>query len=41
MDGALVKSWITIKNGDGTTIVKQLGVDSYKPLPTVVERHKG
>lgn len=41
MDGALVKTWITIKNGDGTTIVKQLGVDSYKPLPTVVERHKG
>ncbi|MEN6350729.1 MAG: VanW family protein [Syntrophomonas sp.] len=39
MDGAQVKSWITITNGDGSTKTKELGMSSYRPLPIVVERN--
>lgn len=38
MDGALVKSWVTVTTGEGTTITKELGLSSYKPLPYVIER---
>ncbi len=37
MDGATVKSWITITKSDGTSAVKELGISSYKPMPNVIE----
>jgi Uncharacterized vancomycin resistance protein len=39
MDGAVVKSWITIKNSDGTTRELKLGNSYYSPLPYVIERN--
>jgi len=38
MDGALIKSWITIKNPDGTTVTKQMGSSFYKPMPSIIEK---
>lgn len=38
MDGASVKSWITVKNPDGTIITRQMGSSFYKPMPGIVER---
>ena len=38
MDGLTVRSWITIKNEDGTETTKQLGISYYKPFPYVMER---
>lgn len=38
MDGAVVKSWVTVKAEDGSSTTKQLGVSSYNPLPIVIER---
>lgn len=40
MDGALVKSWITIENTDGSKTEKQLGNSYYKPMPYIVERNE-
>ncbi len=40
MDGAIVKSWVTIKNLDGTIIEKQLGKSFYNPMPHVFEKGK-
>lgn len=38
MDGALVKSWVSVANEDGSAKIKELGISSYKPLPSVIER---
>lgn len=40
MDGATVKSWITIKNPDGTSTVTQLGISYYRPMPHIYEINK-
>lgn len=37
MDGAQVRSWVTITN-QGHTITKGLGVSYYNPMPSIVER---
>lgn len=37
MDGASVKSWITIKNSDGTLEIKKMGSSYYRPLPYLIE----
>jgi len=37
-DGALVRSWITIHNPDGTFTVKELGNSYYKPIPYLFEK---
>ncbi len=37
MDGAVVKSWITIKNGDRVE-VKYMGLSDYKPMPHLMEK---
>jgi vancomycin resistance protein YoaR len=38
MDGALVKSWISIENTDGTTVTRELGKSFYNPMPSIIER---
>lgn len=38
MDGAVVKSWVTITNKDGSSTTKQLGISSYKPMPNIIEK---
>lgn len=40
MDGAVVKSWITIKNSDGSTKKLNLGLSEYKPMPYIIETNK-
>lgn len=40
MDGGIVKSWITIKNPDGTITTKQLGKSWYDPMHYLFERPK-
>lgn len=40
MDGAVMKSWITIENPDGTSIVKQMAGSSYQPMPYIIEKNK-
>ena len=37
MDGATVKSWVTIEKSDGTIETKQLGTSYYKPMSSVIE----
>ncbi len=37
MDGATVKSWLTITKSDGTSMFKDLGISSYRPMPNVIE----
>lgn len=37
LEGATVKSTITIKYGDGTTIIKNMGISKYAPLPELIE----
>lgn len=37
MDGAVVKSWITISTSNSTE-TKYMGVSSYKPMPFIIER---
>ncbi|MDP4093873.1 MAG: VanW family protein [Bacillota bacterium] len=37
MDGATVKSWITVLKPDGTVTVKNLGISSYRPMAYIVE----
>lgn len=39
MDGAVVKSWLTIENGDGTATTKELGLSRYRPMDHVVEKN--
>lgn len=38
MDGAVVQSWITIYNSDGTVSTKQMGISNYAPLPFLYEK---
>jgi vancomycin resistance protein YoaR len=38
MDGGIVKSWLTIKNPDGTITTKQLGNSYYNPMSYVYEK---
>ncbi len=38
MDGATVKSWVTIEKQDGTKTEKQLGKSYYKPFPNIIEK---
>lgn len=38
MDGATVKSWITIKRQDGSVETKNLGISYYRPMAHVIER---
>jgi len=38
MDGAVVKSWLTIKDHDGNITTKQLGISHYNPFPHMYER---
>ncbi len=37
MDGALVKSWVTVINGSNSH-TKFMGISNYKPMPHLVER---
>ncbi len=37
MNGKAVRSWVTIAQPDGTTIIKKMGVSYYRPFPNVVE----
>jgi vancomycin resistance protein YoaR len=39
MDGAVVKSWVTITNKNGNTTTKQLGISNYMPMPYIIERN--
>lgn len=38
MDGALIDSWVTIYEQNGTSRIKSLGKSSYLPMPEIVER---
>lgn len=38
MDGAIIKSWITITCPDGNVITKPLGMSYYDPMPHVYEK---
>ncbi|ACL74806.1 VanW family protein [Ruminiclostridium cellulolyticum] len=40
MDGAIVKSWVTVKNPDGTVIKRDLRKSYYNPMPHVYEKGK-
>jgi vancomycin resistance protein VanW len=40
MDGASVKSWITLQNTDGTVETRQLGISNYNPLAFIIEKRK-
>lgn len=40
MDGALVKSWITITTGS-SVVVKYMGVSDYKPMNHIIEKGSG
>lgn len=37
MDGAVVKSWITVTNGDSTEI-RYMGTSRYQPMPHLIEK---
>ena len=37
-DGATVKSWLTIKNANGTIETKQLGISHYRPMAYIIEK---
>lgn len=37
MDGAIVKSWITVSSGNQVS-VKYMGISDYKPMPHLVEK---
>lgn len=38
MNGALVKSWVTIKNAAGGVAVKAMGTSKYSPMPQIIEK---
>ncbi len=37
MNGALVESWITIKDREGNIKTKNLGTSYYMPMPYIIE----
>lgn len=39
LDGATVKSTITIKYPDGSTSIRNMGISNYIPLPEIIEIH--
>ncbi|RCX17618.1 surface rod structure-forming protein G [Anaerobacterium chartisolvens] len=39
MDGATVKSWVTIVADDGAETTRNLGISYYKPMPYIIERN--
>lgn len=41
MEGATVKTWITITNQDGTATVKSLGISKYNPMDYIIETEMG
>lgn len=40
MNGATVKSWVTIHYSDGRVVTRQLGISHYLPMPHIIERNK-
>lgn len=40
MDGAVVKSWLTITNADNSVLTKDLGKSNYNPMAYIYERSK-
>lgn len=38
MEGAVVKSWVTIENEDGNRKIKSLGKSYYNPMPYIIEK---
>jgi hypothetical protein len=40
MDGAMVKSWVTITDKDGTVKTKELGTSRYIPMPYIIETNE-
>jgi len=38
MDGATVRSWVTIEKQDGTITEKQMGISYYNPFPNIIEK---
>lgn len=38
MDGAVIKSWVTVYNGDGSVTTKDMGYSFYDPLPFLYEK---
>ncbi len=38
MDGALIKSWVTIEDKDGKPEIKQMGSCWYSPMPHIIEK---
>ena len=40
MDGAVVKSWVTIRAPGGKSVDKQLGISQYEPMAFVIEQGK-
>ncbi|MEN6462164.1 MAG: VanW family protein, partial [Syntrophomonas sp.] len=38
MKGAIVSSWVTIYNKDGTSQIKRLGKSHYNPMPYIIEK---
>lgn len=39
MDGATVKSGVTVSNPDGTVEIKDMGTSYYRPMPSIIERN--
>ncbi|MGE5379910.1 MAG: VanW family protein [Methylocystaceae bacterium] len=37
MDGGVIKSWVTLTQANGTSMIKQLGKSYYDPLPYLIE----
>ena len=40
IDGALVESWVTIRDEDGEIKTKNLGISRYIPMPYIIETNK-
>jgi vancomycin resistance protein YoaR len=40
MDGAMVESWVTITDKDGTVKTKELGTSRYIPMPYIIETNE-
>jgi vancomycin resistance protein VanW len=38
MDGAVVRSWVTVTNMDGTSSIRPLSSSSYLPMPYIIEK---
>lgn len=38
MNGAVVRSWVTVKRTDGTVLTKRLGTSNYSPMSQIMEK---